>query len=123
MADTEWKNREERKGIHDKVSWVSGWISGYLTRQPQAERLCEYEKDCARSTFATCMECDKNYKNIRKAEREKVLEHVDEILKHEWANATNLDNPYRDDRHMVISRIRNTVAIYRKELREGKDGE
>jgi len=56
------------------------------------------------------------------SERDKVLEHVDEILKHEWANATNLDNPYRDDRHMVISRIRNTVAIYRKELRQ-KAGE
>lgn len=31
MADTEWKNREERKGIHDEVSWTSGWISGFLT--------------------------------------------------------------------------------------------
>ena len=31
MANTEWKNREERKGIHDEVSWTSGWISGFLT--------------------------------------------------------------------------------------------
>jgi hypothetical protein len=38
MADREWQNREERKGIHDKASWTSGWISGYLTRNPQAER-------------------------------------------------------------------------------------
>jgi len=30
MADTEWKNREERKGIHDRISWTAGWISGYL---------------------------------------------------------------------------------------------
>ena len=45
MANTEWMNREERKGIHNqlcsetrRISWVSGWISGYLTRNPQAER-------------------------------------------------------------------------------------
>lgn len=25
--------------------------------------LCDYEKNCARSTFATCLECNKNYKN------------------------------------------------------------
>jgi hypothetical protein len=31
MANTDWKNREERKGIHDKSSWTSGWISGYLS--------------------------------------------------------------------------------------------
>ena len=33
MADTEWKNREKRKGIHDRISWTSGWISGYLSRK------------------------------------------------------------------------------------------
>jgi len=54
-------------------------------------------------------------------EQDKVLEHVDEILKHEWENANYLDNPYRDDRHMVISRIRNTIAIYRKELRTAQE--
>jgi NTP pyrophosphatase (non-canonical NTP hydrolase) len=42
MAHIEWQNREERKEMHDRLSWTSGWISGYLTRQPQAERL----KDC-----------------------------------------------------------------------------
>jgi len=32
MAHTEWKNREERRELHDEVSWESGWISGYLSR-------------------------------------------------------------------------------------------
>ena len=31
MAKTEWKNREERRGIHNREDWMSGWISGYLT--------------------------------------------------------------------------------------------
>jgi len=31
IAHDEWKRREERKHIHDNVSWVSGWISGFLT--------------------------------------------------------------------------------------------
>jgi hypothetical protein len=31
MARAEWYNREERRAIHDKISWISGWISGYLT--------------------------------------------------------------------------------------------
>lgn len=37
MANLEWKNREERKGIHDRVSWTSGWISGYLTQREVKE--------------------------------------------------------------------------------------
>jgi len=31
IAHDEWKRREERKHIHEEISWVSGWISGYLT--------------------------------------------------------------------------------------------
>jgi len=31
MAQTEWRNRQKRKGLHDEVAWCSGWISGYLT--------------------------------------------------------------------------------------------
>ena len=41
MADTEWHNREERRGIHDEQSWKSGWISGYLTPdKPRPPGLC-----------------------------------------------------------------------------------
>jgi hypothetical protein len=81
MADTEWKNREERKGIHNqlcsetrRISWVSGWISGYLTRNPQAERekvldellkrvteidhsgecMGGYQHECCRDDCTTC---------------------------------------------------------------------
>ena len=31
MAHTDWKNREERRGIHDENDWCAGWITGYLT--------------------------------------------------------------------------------------------
>lgn len=31
IAHDEWKRREERKHQHDNISWVNGWISGYLT--------------------------------------------------------------------------------------------
>jgi hypothetical protein len=33
MADQEWHNREERRGIHAKIPWTMGWISGYLTKK------------------------------------------------------------------------------------------
>ena len=31
IAHDEWKRREERKHQHDHISWVNGWISGFLT--------------------------------------------------------------------------------------------
>jgi hypothetical protein len=31
IAHDEWKRREERKHIHEHISWVNGWISGFLT--------------------------------------------------------------------------------------------
>jgi hypothetical protein len=31
IAHDEWKRREERKHLHDHISWVNGWISGFLT--------------------------------------------------------------------------------------------
>jgi hypothetical protein len=31
VAHDEWKRREERKHLHDEITWVSGWISGFLT--------------------------------------------------------------------------------------------
>jgi len=38
MAHTEWKNREERRGIHNEQDFCAGWITGYLTRQEGAAR-------------------------------------------------------------------------------------
>ena len=37
-AKKEWKNREERKGLHDEISWETGWISGYLSHSNATER-------------------------------------------------------------------------------------
>jgi hypothetical protein len=34
-----------------------------MTKRDCGKKLCNFEKGCARSTFATCIECDKNYKN------------------------------------------------------------
>lgn len=54
MAETEWHNREERFGLHDAISWTTGWMAGYLTpNKPDWSK----EHDAA----------------IRKAERERVL--------------------------------------------------
>lgn len=55
MAETEWHNREERFGLHDAISWTTGWMAGYLTpNKPDWSK----EHDAA----------------IRKAERERVLQ-------------------------------------------------
>jgi hypothetical protein len=36
LATNDFKNREERKGLHDQPSWVSGWITGFLSeRKPE----------------------------------------------------------------------------------------
>ena len=40
MAHTDWKNREERRGIHDEKDWCAGWITGYLTpNKPSPARI------------------------------------------------------------------------------------
>jgi hypothetical protein len=31
ISHDEWKRREERKHIHDRIDWTAGWISGFLT--------------------------------------------------------------------------------------------
>jgi hypothetical protein len=31
MAKTEWKNREERRGIHNREDWCCGWMAGFLS--------------------------------------------------------------------------------------------
>ena len=65
--------RKNRITLTESV-WIDDMgCASHSSYQSERDKLCDYEKDCARSTFATCMECDKNYKNIRKDEREKVL--------------------------------------------------
>ena len=42
IAHDEWKRREERKHIHEHISWVNGWISGFLTpRKFVQEKVAE----------------------------------------------------------------------------------
>lgn len=31
MAHQDWKNREERRGLHGENDWCAGWITGFLT--------------------------------------------------------------------------------------------
>ena len=33
LATHDFKNREERKGLHDQPSWTSGWITGFLSER------------------------------------------------------------------------------------------
>jgi hypothetical protein len=45
IAHDEWKRREERKHIHDRVDWTAGWISGFLTsRKFVKDRIAELRK-------------------------------------------------------------------------------
>jgi hypothetical protein len=42
ISHDEWKRREERKHQHDHISWVTGWISGFLTsRKFVKDRIAE----------------------------------------------------------------------------------
>jgi hypothetical protein len=39
MAKQDWVNREERRGIHNREDWCSGWIAGFLTpNKPECPR-------------------------------------------------------------------------------------
>ena len=33
MANLEWRNREERRGIHNREDWCCGWMAGFLTEK------------------------------------------------------------------------------------------
>ena len=33
MANQEWKNREERRGIHNREDWCCGWMAGFLSEK------------------------------------------------------------------------------------------
>ena len=33
MANLEWHNREERRGIHNREDWCCGWMAGFLTEK------------------------------------------------------------------------------------------
>jgi succinate dehydrogenase/fumarate reductase-like Fe-S protein len=37
LARDEWKRREERKRLYDEVSWISGFIGGFITDKTWAK--------------------------------------------------------------------------------------
>jgi hypothetical protein len=40
MAKQDWVNREERRGIHNREDWCSGWIAGFLTpNKPECSHI------------------------------------------------------------------------------------
>jgi hypothetical protein len=45
MAEREWHSREERRGIHDKVPWTTGWMSGYLSSVGDIQQAREQERE------------------------------------------------------------------------------
>lgn len=138
MANTEWENREQRKGFHDRISWTSGWISGYLTRNPQDGKKNYFGGECTCNKFVNCHDCRDafSYKEqdvkelgvlrnilalqkesdgeIRQAERGKVLSKFADLIHNESVRLS----PAMVD--MVYSY---RVAQIIVELREGKDGE
>jgi uncharacterized protein YgfB (UPF0149 family) len=97
MAEREWHSREEGRGIHDKVPWTTGWMSGYLSSVGDIQQA-------------------------RKQEREKVLEMLDELRK--YANVEYNESDASDnEREMRIHlEYENRVWDIMKSLRqqEGK---
>ena len=65
MANLEWHNREERRGIHNREDWCCGWMAGFLTeKKPNwGKEQIEAAKSSARKEMAKT---------------------VSEILDHEW---------------------------------------
>jgi hypothetical protein len=54
-SSDEWKRREERKHQHDHISWVNGWISGFLTsRKFVQEKVAELRQNSG----SHCDKCD-----------------------------------------------------------------
>jgi hypothetical protein len=42
IAEHDWHNCEERRGIHAMTPWVSGWITGFLSeRKPKWNKVLE----------------------------------------------------------------------------------
>jgi hypothetical protein len=54
MANLEWRNREERRGIHNREDWCCGWMAGFLTeKKPNwTKEQIEAAKSSARKEMA-----------------------------------------------------------------------
>ena len=93
-AHTEWKNREERRGIHNEIDWCCGWIAGFLSvDKPDWSK----EHDVA----------------IRQDEREKVLTQFADLIHNESVRLS----PAMVD--MVYSyRVAQIITTYRNSKQE-----
>ncbi len=48
MAHKEWKNREERRSLHEEKDWCAGWITGFLTpTKPVAQQAIDKQRGIA----------------------------------------------------------------------------
>jgi len=92
LATHDFRMREERKGLHDKSSRVSGWITGFLS-----ERKPNWGKE--------------REDKVRKEERERVLKLIGE-----WgiANETSVDYTYYDGLLYLFD-----LQLYLNKLGEG----
>lgn len=43
LAEEKWSALEAQKGIRDKISWITGWMAGYLT--PNRPDFVQYERE------------------------------------------------------------------------------
>jgi hypothetical protein len=67
MANIEWKNREERRGIHNREDWCCGWMAGFLSEDKpnwRKEQIGAAEKRGFRP--CCCPECGWVYRKQRK---------------------------------------------------------
>jgi hypothetical protein len=80
MANTEWKNRIERKHTHDCIPWVDGWIHGFLTPHP------EWRKRSAEHNAA-----------IAAKAREEERERIDEVVKKLRGMQRKWDNNMKEE--------------------------
>jgi len=94
LATHDFRMREERKGLHDKSSWVSGWITGFLSeRKPNWGKIQE--------------------EKVRKEERERILKLIGE-----WgiANETSVDYTYYDGLLYLFD-----LQLYLNKLKDGDE--
>ena len=84
MAHTDWKNREERRGIHAEQPFVAGWITGYLSALPKSQNkihpfnknhILGYEPEnecnaCVHDMVAPCIGLNEILNNLEKHIRE-----------------------------------------------------
>jgi hypothetical protein len=88
MAEREWHNREERRGIHGKVPWTTGWMSGYLSSVGDIQQAREQERErvldeLAEPTIRASEEAEQNGDYVSQTCYEDVLKWIAAIRQQE----------------------------------------